>query len=696
VIVVTWNATEMAATTVARALERSGTLDIEVIVVDNASPDGTADILRAVFAAEPRVEIVDAGGNLGFARANNLALDRARGRHVVFLNPDTEVGPGTLETCVSELDADPRVGVVGCRLVYPDGRIQFEGARRAYRVRHLLWEALYLHALFPRSPMFAHQLMGDDDHLGVGDVEAVSGAFLMTPRRVALQLGGLPDDLFMYHEDLAYCIRARGAGLRVVYRGDVETVHHGAASSSRNPAPLELLEGEVRVRLIRDRSGSAWGLVGRAAFGLRQCCRALLAVPVALVPAARRRFPQVASVGKQLRLLIWTVWPGAAWGPLARAGVPVDGRPGLLVVGPTPPPVHGVSAYVAMLVAFLPLRARFRVRHVDTSDRRGIETIGRVDPTNVVLGLRHLAALVGALWSHRPTLTLIPVSQNGPAFLRDALFVAAARGAGSRVVLHLHGGAFAAFHRDAPRWLRWVIRWTHGRVEAVWVLGGGLLGQVAGLVPAERLFVVPNGVPDPWAGGAPPDHPGQNRGDPLRVLLLGQISVTKGLDGVLDAARLLSRRGVVFRLVVAGAWGSPADRSRLEPELAAMESAGLVERHGVVTGETKVRLFAGADVFVLNSTAPEGMPLTVLEAMAAGLPVVATPQGAVADAVVDGGTGFLVPPQDPTALADALERLAADPTLRRGLGAVGRARYLERFTARQALDGAVAALRSLD
>ena len=692
VIVVTWNTAAMAEVTVRRVLERSGALSVEVLVVDNASTDGTAASLRRAFASEPRVTVLDAGGNLGFPRANNLALDRARGRHVLFLNPDTEVGEGTLEACVRELDAHPDVGVVGCRLVSADGRIQVEGARRAYRVRHLLWEALYLHTLFPRSPVFAHQVMGDDDHAGVMDVEAVSGAFLMTPRSLALALGGLPDELFMYHEDLAYCVRVLQAGRRVRYRGDVETLHHGAAASSRNPAPLELMEGEFRVRLIRDRGGRGWGLVARGVFGVRQLCRVLLSVPAALVPPVRRRYPQVADVGKHLRLLAWTVWPRAIWGPLERAGLPRDTRPPVLLVGPTPPPVHGVAAYVAMLSAFLPLRERFRVRHLDTSDRRPIDTIGRVDLTNVALGLKHLGGLAVELLGHRPSVTLIPVSQNGPAFLRDSAFVVLARLGGSRVILHLHGGAFADFYGQAPGWLRGVIRWTHRRVHGVWVLGEGLRAQYQGLIPADGVHVVPNGVEDPFQGTPPPLRGTVEDEAPLRILFLGQRAATKGFHVVLDAVEALAARDVPVRLVVAGAWGTPMDQRRLAPRVRGLVAGGLAEDRGILSGEAKVEVFREADVFVLASTAPEGMPLAVLEAMAAGLPVVATPQGAIPDVVVEGATGVLVPPGDVGAVADALARLAADGALRRSMGEAGRRRYEERFTARQALQGAVEAL----
>lgn len=312
VIVVTWNTRDLARTCLQRVRERAGDLDVEIIAFDNASTDGTPDALRAAF---PDVRVVASPANLGFPAANNAALAEARGRHVLFLNPDTEVGEGTLAACVAELDRDPELGAVGCRLEHADGRVQYECGRRAYRLHHLLWEAAYLHVLFPRSRLFAHQLMGAWDHRDRRDVEALSGAFLMVRSEVARALGGLPEDVFMYHEDLAFCLRVERTGWRLRCLGDVATVHHGGASASRSPSRLELLEGEVRVRLIRERSGAWAGALARFLFAVREAVRLGIAVAVRIAPgaaAARRRYPAVSDLGKHARLLLWTVAPGVA------------------------------------------------------------------------------------------------------------------------------------------------------------------------------------------------------------------------------------------------------------------------------------------------------------------------------------------------------------------------------------------------
>lgn len=311
VIIVTWNSAREIEACLASLRGRSA-LSLEIIVVDNASDDDTVHLVRAGF---PEVKLVANGRNVGFPAANNDGLRHAHGRHVLFLNPDTEVGSGTLERCVAELDENPDVGLVGCRMMFTDGAVQLEGARRDYRIRHILFEAFYLNELFRGNAIFAHQLMGDWDHRDSRDVEALVGAFMMARAEVADAVGGLPEELFMYHEDLAFCLRVRKAGWRIRYLADVETIHHGAASTSKSPSNLSLLEGEVRVRLVRERQGALAGAAARAAFGVRSLVRLAGAVAAGLLPGLERlreERPKAFAWRVHAFHLLWSVAPERA------------------------------------------------------------------------------------------------------------------------------------------------------------------------------------------------------------------------------------------------------------------------------------------------------------------------------------------------------------------------------------------------
>jgi hypothetical protein len=164
--------------------------------------------------------------------------------------------------------------------------------------------------LFPHSRIFGHHLMGHWDHRGTRDVEAVTGAFMMLPREVALEVGGLPDEVFMYHEDLALCLRIQRTGRRVRYLGEVGAVHHSAQSSRKSPARLALLEVDCKHRFICESDGPAWGAVARVVLGLRALLRISVGIAGMLLPARwKQRYPRVFDLGLYWLQLRWCLSP---------------------------------------------------------------------------------------------------------------------------------------------------------------------------------------------------------------------------------------------------------------------------------------------------------------------------------------------------------------------------------------------------
>lgn len=309
IIIVAWNVRDLVLACLASIHADAEGPPLEIIVVDNASTDETAE---AVVERYPSVRVLANRDNVGFPRANNQALRYARGRYVLYLNPDTEVSPGTLSACIRELDAHPDIGVLGCRLESPDGHVQYEAARNLYHFRHLLYELLYLHMLFPESPVFGDHRMGAWDHRGDRDVEAVSGAFMMVPRDVAEQLGGLPEDFFMYHEDLSFCHRILGMGRRVRYLGRVSTMHRTAQSAQRSSAPLGLLDVECKHRFIAEVDGPAWAAAARAVLGLRAVLRIAIGTAGLVLPERwKAPYPRVFDIRMYWLQLKWSVRPAS-------------------------------------------------------------------------------------------------------------------------------------------------------------------------------------------------------------------------------------------------------------------------------------------------------------------------------------------------------------------------------------------------
>ncbi len=352
-------------------------------------------------------------------------------------------------------------------------------------------------------------------------------------------------------------------------------------------------------------------------------------------------------------------------------------RARLLVIGPTPPPYFG-PALSTQTILSSPLLDQFEVLHLDTSDRRSPHTINTLDGENVRLALLHGARFVELLRTRRPHLVYLPISQAPLGYLRDCLFLLPARLLGVRTVVHLRGGAFQQFYRSSTLWLRSLIRFSLSGVRRAIVLTPRLRSEFAGLVPAARVSVVPNGVVDLRAAATALD---KAPGAPLQTLFLSNMRAKKGPRVAQQAALEALRHHPTLRFVFAGAWESESMR---EAFLQPFRSAGFHERVACldsIHGEAKTRLMLASDIFLMTPIAPEGQPRVLLEAMCFALPIVATDQGGISETVEDGANGFVVPSGDPLAVAQRVLQLANDPDLRRGMAQSSRQRYLNHFTA---------------
>jgi glycosyltransferase involved in cell wall biosynthesis len=329
------------------------------------------------------------------------------------------------------------------------------------------------------------------------------------------------------------------------------------------------------------------------------------------------------------------------------------------------------------------LADRFRLVHLDTTDRRGIDNIGRLDVGNVARAFVHCFRYLRLLRAERPQMVYVPVAQNRLGFLRDALFLLPARMLSKRVVVHVHGGGFRAFVEGTDPLTRAVVRSSLAGVARAIVLGNGLRHMMAELVPPTNVKVVPNGIADPYNGGFRPrtaqDASTRAGG---RIVYLGTLMAAKGFLDVLAAAALLAAERPGARFTFAGDFFRPADRERAEQYTANGHGAH-VEFTGVVEGAAKAALLRDADIFVFPTYYPyEGHPYVILEAMAAGLPIVTTARAAIAETIIHNETGIIVPERDPHALAAALRTLMEQPALRARLGAAARERFLRRYTLR--------------
>jgi hypothetical protein len=201
-----------------------------VIVVDNASEDGSPEMIRREF---PAVRLLGNDSNLGFAVGSNRAISESIGRYVLLLNSDTLVMPGTLQTMADFLDVSPDVGVAGCKLLNPDGTVQVSH----HHFPSISWDYLkdvltlkLFHHIKPLRPAML-RLINCQVPEARRPVDWVSGACLMTRKEVFDDIGLLDERFFMFCEEIDWCRRASRAGWRIYYLPDAHVVHYGGQSS---------------------------------------------------------------------------------------------------------------------------------------------------------------------------------------------------------------------------------------------------------------------------------------------------------------------------------------------------------------------------------------------------------------------------------------------------------------------------------
>jgi len=271
IIIVSWNVAPLlaacldsiAAAPIVRVAPEGAALGehgprVEVIVVDSASADGSAGMVRERY---PWVHLLAEPENIGFTRGNNAGLAQARGRCLMLLNPDTVVHGDALNRLVAALDADPAVGIVGPRVLNADGSTQ-STRRRFPTVATAFFESTWLQGCAPRG-LIERFTVADQPDDGTFEVDWVQGCALAARRAVYEQIGGLDPGYVMFSEELDWCRRARDAGWRVLYLGAAEITHYGGQSTAQIETQKHIYFQESKIRYFRKYHGRAVALALR-------------------------------------------------------------------------------------------------------------------------------------------------------------------------------------------------------------------------------------------------------------------------------------------------------------------------------------------------------------------------------------------------------------------------------------------------
>ncbi len=285
-IIISFNTKELLLQCLAAAREEIQPLPAEIIVVDNASADGSAEAATAL--KDDRITVLANGVNIGFAAANNQAFRAARGRYLLLLNSDAFLQPGSLKALVAFMDEHPEAAAVGPKILNADGTLQnkgfcFPSVGGALLVLSGLEKCAgpdTLHRLFPR-------LCWDEDR--TVEVDFLHGCCMLVRREAVEAIGGFSEDYFMYFEEQDWCYRARKSGCQIWYHPAARVIHHGAASPMDNRSAV--FDRSMLI-FYRRHIGTVRGLV-IASLQIAAACVALVRATVA--PRGRKDLDAVRS-----------------------------------------------------------------------------------------------------------------------------------------------------------------------------------------------------------------------------------------------------------------------------------------------------------------------------------------------------------------------------------------------------------------
>jgi len=347
----------------------------------------------------------------------------------------------------------------------------------------------------------------------------------------------------------------------------------------------------------------------------------------------------------------------------------------ILMVCQLPPPVHGASTVNQIIIESEKIRSQFCIDVLPIQMGNTISSIRRINFSKFIISAQLIYNVFKKLKKTKIDAVYISASVYGPALLRDLLVSQLCKLFNKKVIFHIHmQGMKERYERSFI--YRIIYRIFCHKVEVIHV-SNRLYHDLDCVVPPERFHVIPNGIPDPCRGRAPILKKREPISPPV-VLFLSSLLRAKGPLDLLEASQRLRDKGTPHHLIFVGAQGESDVLAALRA--AAGRYPDEIEIHGPLFGKEKCDMLARADIFVLPSWS-ECQPLVLIEAMASGLPIVATETGAIPE-MIDSHNGFLFEPHNVSSLANWLGILINDRDLREEMGKNGTEKYRSTYDIR--------------
>ena len=343
----------------------------------------------------------------------------------------------------------------------------------------------------------------------------------------------------------------------------------------------------------------------------------------------------------------------------------------LMFAGKTPPPYYGTTIWYEIVKEHY-LTQREDVGYCEIGIHMPLDTIGELSLRRVVMNVLAVMKYVSALVWYRPKAVHIPVSQSVSGLMRDSLYIIVAACMRRKVVVHLHGSVLDTVIINAPTLYRRYLLALLSNVSYGVVLSERFKSALYNL-GIKRCIVIRN--------GANYELPQRRRStDTVRILFLSNLQRSKGIELLLSSLSILQSDTTSWAVDVVGNWRDSETESNALRFV--QENELPVTFHGPKYGHEKYQFYVDSDIFVFTPLEQEGHPWVINEALAAGLPIVATDRGMIEDAVQNGRNGFVIKDDKPLSIANSLDILIQSKQARSEMGQVSRSVYLESYTLR--------------
>ncbi|MHA1381889.1 MAG: glycosyltransferase family 4 protein [Candidatus Helarchaeota archaeon] len=346
----------------------------------------------------------------------------------------------------------------------------------------------------------------------------------------------------------------------------------------------------------------------------------------------------------------------------------------IIFMAPTPPPYMGPTIATEIILQSKFMK-EFNVIHIDTADRRSLSNLGKIDLMNVYLAFKHYIQLLKHLISSNADLVYLLINQTTGGFLRDIPFIIISKIFNKKVVLHLRGGYFRKFYNSSNIIMQFIIKRTLVKIDRMIILGYSLKKIFQGLIPEEKLSIVPNGLDIKF------NEKKQMNRSHFTILFLSNFMETKGYKDVLYSVKKVINNNSNVKYKFAGSWVNDIDKLECKIVLKEEKIEKFVEFISPIRDNEKMKLLQNVDIFLFPSY-NEGHPWVIIEAMAARLPIITTDVGCLSECVINGENGFIVPKGDPDVIAEKIIYLLSHPAIRRRMGYKSREYYEQNFTER--------------